>query len=172
MKRYSKRDLFTLVSVLLVLVLLFVVPSVCVNLSYANPPIPQIKYGEFPFRLEYEINGRGVVVEDTLIIKYDGIKTSVSTGKSIKWKAYLASNKKESNILLLKIDEKTGVYYCVGDPKFYMGDGGIAHFPVYIQYKSGNHVSIGGPPDDELLERYGIKIISWEFSDPIVNTFK
>ena len=111
-------------------------------------------------------------MEDTLICKYDGIDTSISYGKSIKWKKYLASNKKESDILLLRIDDKTGVYYSTGHPEYFMGVGGTAYFSIFDQYKSGTSTSSSGVSTDELLEKYGIIIISWEYSDPIVNTFK
>ncbi|WP_350339123.1 hypothetical protein [Paenibacillus polymyxa] len=37
-----------------------------------NPSRPEITYGKFPFRLEYEINGQRKVIQDTLICEYDG----------------------------------------------------------------------------------------------------
>ena len=36
------------------------------------PPLPEITYGEFPFRLEYELNEKLHVIEDTLIVEFDG----------------------------------------------------------------------------------------------------
>lgn len=35
------------------------------------PPIPEITYGEFPFRLEYEKNGERFIIEDTIIAEFD-----------------------------------------------------------------------------------------------------
>ena len=136
-----------------------------------RPPSPQIKYGEFPFRLEYEINGQRVVVEDTLICQYTGLRWDM-TGTHRTWKKYLSSDKNKDDIVLLKINEKTSICYGVGSAKFYMGDDGIANFPTYYYTKKPGGYSSGWVSENELLEKYGIKIISWEFSDPIVNTFK
>lgn len=40
--------------------------------SQPNPPQPTIKHGQFPFRLEYELNGQRKIIEDTLICEFDG----------------------------------------------------------------------------------------------------
>lgn len=45
-----------------------------------NPPSPKFTYGEFPFVLEYAINGERFVVEDTVICKYDGVGLDESQG--------------------------------------------------------------------------------------------
>ena len=167
-----------------VLALLFSLPWI--TISFSTIPIPQIQYGEFPFRLEYEINGQRVVVEDTVICEYDGIGIrhgvfGVPTAKYIKWKQHLASNNNgyDAYILLLKISGNVGVYYFVGDVRFYMGiddysnedmpyfHNGRIYSAAYIDQSGSTSIKA-----DELLEKYGIKIISWEYSDPIVNTFK
>ncbi|MEK4455904.1 hypothetical protein [Paenibacillus sp. FSL R10-2748] len=51
-----------------------------------NPSHPEIAYGKFPFRLEYEINGQRKVIQDTLICEYDGIGSNEARGKYRKWK--------------------------------------------------------------------------------------
>ena len=51
--------------------------------------MPEIRYGEFPFRLEYEINGERFVIEDTVICEFDGIGWNEAQGKFRKWKDYL-----------------------------------------------------------------------------------
>lgn len=88
-----------------------------------------IRYGEFPFRLEYEINGRRELIEDTLIIKYKGIGIDEGRGKFRKWEDRLASGNK-------------------------------------------NITRSGLINEDELMEQYGIKLISWDIADSIVNSFK
>ncbi|MFA8307240.1 YdgA family protein, partial [Paenibacillus alvei] len=35
-----------------------------------DPPRPEITYGEFPFKLVYEINGERKVIQDTVICEY------------------------------------------------------------------------------------------------------
>ncbi|WP_336297944.1 hypothetical protein [Aneurinibacillus uraniidurans] len=46
-----------------------------------NPPRPEIIYGEFPFRLEYEINGQRKVIENILICEFDGFGANEGIGK-------------------------------------------------------------------------------------------
>jgi hypothetical protein len=62
-----------------------------------NPPLPEIRYGEFPFRLEYEINGERFIMEDTVVCEFDGIGVDGGRGKYLKWKTYLADGTKLSN---------------------------------------------------------------------------
>lgn len=155
--------------------------------SQPDPPKPEITYGVFPFRLEYEIDGEIVVVEDTLICEYDGVGWNEGVGKHRKWKESLASGNKE--VLLLQIDDTKSVYYSVGNSKYYMGDEkkyteteNTETENTEIEYTSKfNHayvVEIDGRitrtsmiSDSELLKRYGIKLISWDYTKPIVNIF-
>ncbi|MCL2707427.1 MAG: hypothetical protein FWE97_04630 [Dehalococcoidia bacterium] len=136
--------------------------------------MPEIRYGEFPFRLEYEINGERVVVEDTVICEFDGIGLDTAKWKYRKWKSYLASGKKESAVLIT-IDEKVKIYCFVGSAAYYMGD---ERYPEQRPLKPRfYHVELDSLDTtvyeiDEFIEKYGLKLISWEFTDPIVNTFK
>ncbi len=141
-----------------------------------NPPEPEITYGEFPFRLVYEINGERKVIEDTLICEYDGIGMNEGQGKYRKWKERLASG--NENILLLKVNNTQEIYYNSGPADYYMGDMGEGvtyshNFPHACQYKkyaNGNssYVTISA---DELFKNYNIKLISWDFTKPIKNNF-
>ena len=145
-----------------------------------TPPRPQIKYGEFPFRLEYEINGQVVVVEDTIIAKFKGVGYSISSGqKYLKWETYLASNKKESAVLLTT-DEQTKVYCNVGYAKYYLGskeypakDENVPfEYRFYTVKLQPPGTSTSGINSDQLWDKYNIRIISFEPSPPIQNTFK
>jgi len=148
------------------------------SMFYPDPPRPEITYGEFPFRLEYEINGKRVIVEDTVICKFDGIGWNEGWGKYRKWVEYLASNNKEDSVLLMIVDSKTKLYYTTGSARYYMGDWEPGMYnPEYtiVRYDAffaTNWGLSGWVPKDELSNKYGIKIISFEPSEPIVNTFK
>jgi len=138
-----------------------------------NPPRPTITYGEFPFRLEYEINGEVVVVEDTVICKFDGFRINTD-GKSLQWKQYLASNKREDSVLLLKADIATKIYYTVGAAMYYMDADKylpeysiVRYDAIYVTNNGSGLVSA-----EKLFNNYGIRIISFEPSERIKNTFK
>ncbi len=86
------------------------------------PLKPEIKYGEFPFRLEYEIDGQRKVIEDNLVCEYDGIGMNEGQGKYRKWNERLTSG--NQNILLLSVDNSKEIYYNPGPADYYMDDMG------------------------------------------------
>ncbi|WP_236290659.1 hypothetical protein [Paenibacillus allorhizoplanae] len=141
-----------------------------------NPPRPEITYGEFPFRLEYEINGERKVIQDTLICEFDGFGADEANGKYRKWKDRLASG--NQRITLLKVDQTKEIYYSPGSPDYYMGDlkdtEGYRHgFPnaLLIERRDGKFTSNRLIRADELLNKYHINLISWNPSPPIKNNF-
>lgn len=155
--------------------------------SQPNPSQPTITYGQFPFRLEYELNGQRKIIQDTLICEFDGYGSDEGQGKHRKWKGYLASGKER--LLLLEVDNpvslggdgkvvKQEIYYSEGSARFYMGDlkeyeGYRQSFPnasYFEQYEDGR-TSFGVIQADELLRKYNIKLISWDYTQPIKNTF-
>lgn len=110
-----------------------------------NPPAPEIKYGEFPLKIEYSINGEQFVVEDTIICEYDGIGMNEGVGKYRKWKNTFASGKKqlilfeeeginENYICEDRHNVVTTVFFDFGSGGYYMGelDDGIQQSPSAI----------------------------------------
>lgn len=145
------------------------------NHSEANPPRPEITYGEFSFRLEYEINGERKVIQDTLICEFDGFGADEGRGKYRKWKKRLASG--NERITLLVVNQTQEIYYSPGSPNYYMGDleNNEDHqngFPnALIIERAGRLTSNRLVRADELLDKYSIKLISWDSDPPIKNTF-
>lgn len=168
--------------VLLLLIIIFLsllfLPSVLiyvVNLFEKSPEKPAITYGEFPFRLEYEINGRREFMEDTLIIEYKGVGIDAGRGKFRRWEDRLASG--NERITLFKSD-LIEIYYPHGGSKYYMGD-----LEEYVSFNPAfpnaaymtiekNITQSGIITEDDLMEQYGIQLMSWDIADPIVNSFK
>lgn len=134
-----------------------------------NPPKPEITYGEFPFKLVYEINGEQFVVEDVVVCEYDGVGMNEAVGKYRKWKSYLKSNGKE-NIVLLDLGDDNSIIYPTGSVKYYMGDKDTEHylFPNAVMMRRNGYGIIRA---DELKSEYSIVLISWEPSPPIENSF-
>jgi len=142
-----------------------------------NPPRPAITYGEFPFALVYELNGEEKVIEDVLIIEYNGI--FVHGGGRNRW--WVHRLKSEDNLItLLRIDETTVIHYPISmfSIGYYMGDSGGG---IGFSQSASRHNSQQNPTfsmegyrinPEELLDVYGIRIISWEIAPPIVNTFR
>ena len=155
-----------------------------------SPPMPEINYGEFPFKLVYEVNGEQKVIEDTLICEYDGIVVG-SGEKFLKWKSWLDSGK--NSIVLLEVknpprEDKHGrkiksrsIVYWLAPTEIHMGAQRKSYyekfeytFPDAACYDvlDGGAISNKRISADELLEEYGIRLISWEIAPPIVNSFR
>jgi len=155
------------------------------SLSFDRPPAPEIKYGEFPFKLTYEINGETKVIEDTIVCEFDGYEKNGGGTRRV-WKAHLKSG--NSEIVLLQVDELAQLYCIHESADYYMDD--MQNWSSRESYKEFRDSSfnwrflvLGQPRDeggmegefvtsDEALTKYGVKIISWEPSEPIDNTFK
>lgn len=163
---------------LLSIIVLFSLPWIFIYVGIQispNPPIPEITYGEFPFRLEYELEGKRVVIEDILICEYDGIGSNEGMGKYRKWKGRLASGNEE--IVLLKVDNNTEIIYKPGSASYYMDDlreyEGYDHLFPYALLKEyeEEHTNIEIVYQSSLLHEYHIKLIDWDYTQPIQNNF-
>ncbi len=139
-----------------------------------EPPEPRIKEGEFPFEIVYEIDGQRVTMQDVYVCRYAGSSSLVTGGKVRYWKGYVKSTGERSPMLLK--ENGTKVMFFIGDPEYYMGDDPGEWEPevYYVNaYNNNPLVSQGWPEDDEeLLEDYGIKIISYKLAEPIENSFE
>jgi len=173
----KKMIIFILIIIVLAIIAFFTLPWIIIAIGTTlkpNPSCPEITYGEFPFRLIYEINEKKIEVEDTLICEYDGIGMNEGQGKYRKWKEYLKSNNKEKAVLLLN-DGARKLYCFIGSAEYYMNDEKYPeHRPltprVYMVKLDNKDTAIF--IQQELLEIYKINLISWEFTEPITNSFK
>ena len=136
---------------------------------------PQITYGEFPLKITYEIDGEIFVYEDVYICEYNGIYNDWGTYQR-SWKGYLKSTKKE-DIVLLKDGDLT-LLCAIGTAEYYMDDTEVNYGtpytpPVLVQeiYDSNDKTTLTGIADEAVLEKYKIRLISWELSEPIENSF-
>lgn len=144
-----------------------------------SPPKPKITHGEFPFRLVYEIDGEIKVVEDVLICEYDGFGANAARGKYRQWKSYLASG--NTRITLFK-NEEIEIFYTpdinqhaaavyMGDTEIYSSINEVFPNAWYTSDFGNKQVNSYIISADEMWEKYKIKLISWEPSPPIQNTF-
>ena len=137
-----------------------------------NPPRPEITYGEFPFRLEYSVGEEVFVVEDTFIAQFDGFGQNEGVGKYRRWVGWLANG--GGTMVHVLTDGHWDMYITVGNAQYYMNDQ--LHpwpnplSPNIIDVFTGR--GLYNPRREELIEKHQIELINWEFSDPIVNSFR
>ena len=163
------------------------------SLLTPRPPKPEIIYGEFPFKLEYEIQGERIVLEDTIIIEYDGIGWNAGYGNHNVWASRLASGN-DLLIELFRNDSELVIFhsYAISSGVYLMGeeadnaayadpsvmapgarcvnlmkDGRIRSY-----VKEGRLPNLSTVHTEELLNSYGIVFLNWEFTPPIENNFR
>jgi len=156
-----------------------------------NQAPPTIKEGEFPFRFVYEMDGERYEIEDIVVCQYRGISGIYSNVRA--WSTTLKSG--EENIRILadenvysilspnRLNSRISIYLHYGRSTYYMGDnmnaGSITDEKPSLRYSEVYH----SPPnkihhkttpltEKQLEEHFGIKILEFEFSEPIRNTFK
>ncbi len=139
-----------------------------------DPPKPQVTSGEFPFELVYSLDGETITINDIIVCEYDGIGMNEGVGKYIKWKSYLKSNNKEN--LVLFEDGNKKIICGIGSPDYYMGNTENSDIdtviPNLVIYEDYGEITSSHALSQEEMEEYKIKLLSWEFSKPINNTFE
>ena len=149
-----------------------------------NPQKPEITYGEFSFRIEYEMNGRVRVVNDVMICQFDGYNVDEGRGKTRKWK-YHYKNEQSNEILI--IDSSPGfsqiVLESMDQYKVTLGVANAEYFLSEPDYKGTPELpsirvydtNTGHYKDptqrQEFLEEHDFKILIWYCDLPVENTF-
>ena len=149
-----------------------------------NPPKPQITYGEFPISIICEVEGTTKEINDSIVCEFDGFELRGESGKYRKWKTYLKSGNKR--LVLLRGENAAGAFeisasYGLAD--YYMGDYSMQSKEAYetsmktdryfgfIRWENG--VQTGRIiSKEEVWEKYHLKILKCEYSQPIQNTFE
>ena len=132
---------------------------------------PVVTESEFPFSITYELDGKTVTINDVYKVRYnddEAHKYRVYDGK--------IQNKKEDNsYYLLKTEEKgkielwTNFYadYLMGDPEYdYFVE---EDFEPRIYYYDDQEIEYH---DEETLAEHGVKLISFEYPEPIENSLR
>ena len=184
-------SIITLSSVALLIILgifYFLVISGAIFSFGPNPPEPEITYGEFKCRLTYELNGETKIIEDTFTCKFEGFYSLGSAGKYRKWSLHLSDGKEYITLLDLRnsdaVDELNNkvleLYFSPGNAEYYMGDesthlrrkGEISDTISYYYRKEDCTTGGSAFKAEEAYEKYNVRLISWEVTPPIQNSFK
>lgn len=186
----TQKKILIATSIVIVVLLLYVVITFIAAFGGFNfmlhVPKPEITYGEFPCVLTYEVDGETKIIEDIIVCEFDGFEVVGEAGKYRKWKTYLKSGSEDMTLLDLKpLNEKNEFghtmlefFFSYGNGEYYMGDTqhrSIPQISNYIEYKYRTEDGrIGGSAysNEEALEKYKIRLISWEVAPPIENEFK
>ena len=169
---------FIVIGLIAVLFAIFVLPWLLVFVGSKltpNPILPEVKYGRFPFVLEYSLNGNAVLIEDVLVVEFDGFGTNAAQGKYRRWDRWLDSNRDVHDILLTERENNHTVYFGLRRASLILM--GEIHppnniddfFTLFSVSREGDSARQFMLTRETLLERYGVEIIKWEISPPINN---
>jgi hypothetical protein len=132
---------------------------------------PIVTEGEFPFSITYELDGQTVTIHDVYQVHYDA-------DEAYKYRVYVGEiqNKEEDNTYYtLKTEENgrielwTRFYadYLMGDPEYDYFDEEPFE-PVIYYYDAQETES----HDEETLAEHGVKLISFDYPEPIKNSLR
>ncbi len=134
---------------------------------------PEIKTGEFDFKLVYEIDGEIKNIEGTYVCKFGGIDRSFG-GAGRHWIGYIEDHDGSTCYYLktvdkgdVKVELDFSAVYFMSDPDFI--DAYDIMPEPYIYITSGDAATTG--EYFELYEGDAIKIISFEYDPPIENKY-
>ena len=141
----------------------------------AKMPIPEIKEGRLNFSVTYETNGEEKTYSGVYVCKYDGILVTLA-GSSVQWKAYI-ENEEEIDIPI-QTNEDGVIYINLGlSADYLMGSPSALDYPspepnLYMIFNGDDPDSPYITSDEEVIFSYGVRLISYNYADPIKNTFK
>ncbi|MCL2407690.1 MAG: hypothetical protein FWC95_07145 [Defluviitaleaceae bacterium] len=145
---------------------------------------PVIEYGEFPFRIVYEIDGVQYEIEDTILASFIGIN---SRGRN--WSSSFKSGRSQRRYDIFSTTvvpyafsrgrpiEEVTIWISFGEPDYYMGDRrGNRQGPrfMYTEMSIEGFILItsGEISKEQLYEYFDINVLEWSFSEPIRNRFR
>ena len=154
--------------------LIFVILSALTSCGITVPR-PETKTGEFDFTVTYEYGGETVTVSGVYVCEYNGIDWAIDSGYYRDWVGYVKGDKED--MIKLGTTEDGGTLQLVLDlyPEYFMGDLETGYNEDPTPYLSvtiidGESVSIEHEAD-VIEEKYGAKIINYEYDEPIENSF-
>ncbi len=157
------------------------------DLGVPPPPEPQIKYGEFPFSITYEVDGEIKTYEDVVICEYVGIKNLGTNGKRREWSRRLESG--NERIVLMSWQENDLTFEITqaipGKAEYYMGDRLTFQsiedheqdiknekYLVYRVREGDRTIEDNSITEEQAWEKYRLRILNIVWSRPIENTFE
>ena len=162
---------------ILVLTLVFVLTSCGFEAS------PKIKEGKFNFSVTYEQNGELKTLSGVYVCKYAGRSFTLEGGDFTRdWEGHIegiegADEIYNSAVLICTTEDGGEIFLSFGlSAAQMMGEPYLADATIepsfFLVYPNEDHTSSEyGGGDEEIEERYGLKIISYEYDAPIENTF-
>ena len=140
-------------------------------------PVPEVKEGRFNFSVTYLINGEEKNYSGVYICKYKGIHVTL-VGSSRMWDGYIDGTDNWGLIEIQETNDGCVIYIDLGFyPQYFMSDTEYndqipkpSLLVEYINEETGGMRLFGD--EEEIFAKYGVKIISYDYAEPIENSFE
>ena len=143
-------------------------------------PRPAVKEGEFAFSITYELDGEIKTLSGVYVCEYDGTSWALDGGYSRDWKSSMkgveAGNQYEVEVGTT--DDGGSVLLSYGFyPEYFMGDTETVDMGAPEPQLTVTHAMEGVDgmsmlyDQEELARLYNVRIVAYEYAEPIENTF-
>lgn len=143
---------------------------------FGNVPMPSVKNGEFDFSVTYEVKGETVTVSGVYVCSFKGGSMHID-GMDRQWEGYVKDADFGNEIEILRNDDGVITLDLGLEPMYFMSDplyGEIDPEPMFcIKYHEDKTEELGlWSYDEDILADYGVRVISYEYDEPVENTFE
>lgn len=168
----KKHKLFLPILILVISLLVMAVYGAISNIALK----PTITEHEFPFSITYELDGVTETVDAVCAVSFAGNDGYVKATTRQYEEKYISQRENMGSSFEIFVGDEcsitlfTHIYpdYLMGDPEYDYFDDGTAYEPIlsYCNWATGETI------EGLELPEQGAKIISWEYPEPIQNSFK
>ena len=139
-------------------------------------PKPAIKSGEFDFTITYELDGEEHTVSGVYVCEYAGLGFALDAGFTRDWEGYVKDAAMEEPLNIKRIEDNATLELRYSFfPDYFMNDPYSAsyHAPEpYLAIRYEDEDGIWFEFDaDFIYEEYNARIVSYEYEEPIDNSF-
>ena len=157
------------------IILVIMIMLVCTG-CVVKMPVPEVTEGRFDFSVTYEMNGEEKTYSGVYVCKYNGVYVTLA-GRGRNWNGYIENSDGATYIVVGTVDDyeiciDLGFY-----PDYFMAD------PDYIDEKPQPYIFVCSvdeeageitllKDEEEIFTNYGVKLISYNYAEPIKNSYK
>lgn len=138
-------------------------------------PRPETKSGEFDFSVTYELNGEIKTVSGVYVCEYNGADWALDGGAHRDWTGYIQGGTEDTQIEIGTTEDGGTIFLCLHlDPNYFMGENvdNVSQPSLLIRYPEDELGGVNIIQDaDEIEATYGAKIVSYQYDEPIENSF-
>jgi hypothetical protein len=160
---------------ILILLVLTILLTCLLTSCGLTVPRPEIREGEFDFSVTYEYNGEIKTVSGVYVCAYNGMDWALDGGYYRDWTGYIQGGNTDDYVPIDIVDGDEIILVLNLVPDYFMDDFIEGYREVPKPYISVTVVDDEGltffHEPEEVEKICGARIISYEYAEPIENTF-